>query len=179
MIHINPGPDAAKSDPLDNAMRLSILTSLMRMQTEVIQVYGPVNPVVSLEHYRATLAEILRLNGIENPESFVGKPIDTDRLQSTTPIDTWGGALNGGTSGPLLGDPENPPFRGEHVQKFGDVLAEKAAEQKAKSSAAAETNDKWIVEKLRSVVAAAEDRGDLSTMLRALDMLSRMPGDVA
>lgn len=51
--------------------KMLFLTQLAQKQEMVIEKYGPYNPLVDLEQYRATLAQIIQLSGFQDPSQFV------------------------------------------------------------------------------------------------------------
>jgi AraC-like DNA-binding protein len=51
--------------------KMMFLNQLAQKQEMVIEKYGPYNPLVSLEQYRATLAQIIQLSGFQDPSQFV------------------------------------------------------------------------------------------------------------
>jgi hypothetical protein len=50
--------------------RMSFLAQIVAQQKEVIQSYGPFNPLVDLQQLRDTLAEMTRLAGFQDPSRF-------------------------------------------------------------------------------------------------------------
>jgi hypothetical protein len=51
--------------------KMMFLTQLAQKQEQVIEKYGPYNPLVDLQQYRATLAQIIQLSGFQDPSQFV------------------------------------------------------------------------------------------------------------
>lgn len=50
--------------------RMAFLTQIIGQQKEVIQAYGPYNPLVSLEQLRGALAQVTQLAGFQDPTAF-------------------------------------------------------------------------------------------------------------
>ena len=50
--------------------RMSFLTTIIAQQKEIIQLYGPYNPLVDLSQLREALAEVTQLAGFEDPSKF-------------------------------------------------------------------------------------------------------------
>ena len=51
--------------------KMMFLNQLAQKQEMVIEKYGPYNPLVDLQQYRATLAQIIQLSGFQDPSQFV------------------------------------------------------------------------------------------------------------
>ena len=50
--------------------RMAFLMTILQQQKELIAQYGPNNPIVSVEKFRDTLAEITKLSGFQDPDKF-------------------------------------------------------------------------------------------------------------
>ena len=50
--------------------RMAFLMTILQQQKEIIAQYGPSNPIVSVEKFRDTLAEITKLSGFQDPDKF-------------------------------------------------------------------------------------------------------------
>jgi hypothetical protein len=59
---------------------LIFLNQLAQKQEMVIEKYGPYNPLVDLQQYRATLAQIIQLSGFQDPSQFV-KEVTPEAVQ--------------------------------------------------------------------------------------------------
>jgi hypothetical protein len=55
--------------------RMMFLMQILAQQKEVIEKYGPNNPLVDLQQYRNTLAQVIELSGFQDPAQFV-KEVD-------------------------------------------------------------------------------------------------------
>ena len=55
--------------------RMMFLMQILAQQKEVIEKYGPNNPLVDLQQYRNTLAQVIQLSGFQDPAQFV-KEVD-------------------------------------------------------------------------------------------------------
>jgi hypothetical protein len=55
--------------------RMAFLMQILAQQKEVIEKYGPNNPLVDLQQYRNTLAQVIQLSGFQDPSQFV-KEVD-------------------------------------------------------------------------------------------------------
>ena len=64
----------------DDAQKMMFLTQLAQKQEMVIEKYGPYNPLVDLQQYRATLAQIIQLSGFQDPSQFV-KEVSPEAVQ--------------------------------------------------------------------------------------------------
>lgn len=60
--------------------KMMFLNQLAQKQEMVIEKYGPYNPLVDLEQYRATLAQIIQLSGFQDPSQFV-KEVSPEAVQ--------------------------------------------------------------------------------------------------
>ena len=60
--------------------KMMFLNQLAQKQEMVIEKYGPYNPLVDLEQYRATLAQIIQLSGFQDPAQFV-KEVSPEAVQ--------------------------------------------------------------------------------------------------
>jgi hypothetical protein len=60
--------------------KMMFLTQLAQKQEMVIEKYGPYNPLVDLQQYRATLAQIIQLSGFQDPSQFV-KEVSPESVQ--------------------------------------------------------------------------------------------------
>lgn len=63
-----------------DAQRMGFLTNIAAQQEKILTTLGPMNPLVTLEQYRNTLAEIVRLSGFKDPSRFV-KEISPEEVQ--------------------------------------------------------------------------------------------------
>ena len=61
--------------------RMMFLTQIAQKQEMIIEKYGPYNPMVSLEQYRATLAKIIQLSGFQDPSQFI-KEVNPQEVQA-------------------------------------------------------------------------------------------------
>ena len=61
--------------------KMMFLTQLAQKQEMVIEKYGPYNPLVDLQQYRATLAQIIQLSGFQDPSQFV-KEVSPEAVQA-------------------------------------------------------------------------------------------------
>lgn len=61
--------------------KMMFLTQLAQKQEMVIEKYGPYNPLVDLQQYRATLAQIIQLSGFQDPSQFV-KEVSPESVQA-------------------------------------------------------------------------------------------------
>jgi hypothetical protein len=84
-VPIDPRGWDAKMDMIVNIalgrgsddQRMMFLQAISAQQKEIISNFGPYNPLVSLEQYRDTLAEITKLSGFMDPAKF-WKPVTPD-----------------------------------------------------------------------------------------------------
>jgi hypothetical protein len=84
-VPIDPRGWDAKMDMIVNIalgrgsddQRMMFLQAISAQQKEIIANFGPYNPLVSLEQYRDTLAEITKLSGFMDPAKF-WKPVTPD-----------------------------------------------------------------------------------------------------
>ena len=60
--------------------KMIFLNQLAQKQEMVIEKYGPYNPLVDLQQYRATLAQIIQLSGFQDPSQFV-KEVTPEAVQ--------------------------------------------------------------------------------------------------
>jgi hypothetical protein len=60
--------------------KMMFLNQLAQKQEMVIEKYGPYNPLVDLQQYRATLAQIIQLSGFQDPSQFV-KEVSPEAVQ--------------------------------------------------------------------------------------------------
>jgi len=60
--------------------KMVFLTQLAQKQEMVIEKYGPYNPLVDLQQYRATLAQIIQLSGFQDATQFV-KEVSPESVQ--------------------------------------------------------------------------------------------------
>jgi hypothetical protein len=60
--------------------KMMFLNQLAQKQEMVIEKYGPYNPLVDLQQYRATLAQIIQLSGFQDPSQFV-KEVSPESVQ--------------------------------------------------------------------------------------------------
>jgi hypothetical protein len=51
--------------------RMAFLQQIAQKQEQIIQTYGPFNPMVDLQQYRQTMAQIIQLSGFADPSQFV------------------------------------------------------------------------------------------------------------
>ena len=51
--------------------RMMFLQQIAQKQEQIIQTYGPFNPMVDLQQYRQTMAQIIQLSGFADPSQFV------------------------------------------------------------------------------------------------------------
>jgi len=65
----------------DDAQRMAFLTQIAAKQEQIIQTYGPNNPMVDLSQYRNTLAQIIQLSGFRDASAFI-KEIDPAAVQA-------------------------------------------------------------------------------------------------
>lgn len=61
--------------------KMMFLNQLAQKQEMVIEKYGPYNPLVDLQQYRATLAQIIQLSGFQDPSQFV-KEVSPEAVQA-------------------------------------------------------------------------------------------------
>jgi hypothetical protein len=61
--------------------RMMFLTQIIQQQKEIIQVYGPFNPLVDLNQLRDALAEVTQLAGFQDPTKF-WKEINPQEVQA-------------------------------------------------------------------------------------------------
>lgn len=77
-VPIDPRGWDAKMDMMVNIalgrgsdeQRMAFLMTILQQQKEIIAQYGPSNPIVSVEKFRDTLAEITKLSGFQDPDKF-------------------------------------------------------------------------------------------------------------
>ena len=50
--------------------RMAFLMTILQQQKEIIAQYGPMNPLVDVQKFRDTLAEITKLSGFQDPDKF-------------------------------------------------------------------------------------------------------------
>lgn len=60
---------------MDTAKKIAVLRDVVADQSAILQQYGPENPVVDIAMLRNAKADILRLEGVKNVESYY-KPVD-------------------------------------------------------------------------------------------------------
>jgi len=60
--------------------KMMFLNQLAQKQEMVIEKYGPYNPLVDLQQYRATLAQIIQLSGFQDASQFV-KEVSPESVQ--------------------------------------------------------------------------------------------------
>lgn len=88
-VPIDPRGWDAKMDMIVNIalgrgsddQRMMFLQAISAQQKEIISNFGPYNPLVSLEQYRDTLAEITKLSGFMDPAKF-WKPVSPQDVEA-------------------------------------------------------------------------------------------------
>lgn len=147
-----------------DAQRMGFLAQIAAKQEEVLKTLGPDNPLVSLEQYRNTLAEITRLAGFKNPDRF---------YKQITPEDMARLAEKASASKP---DPAQILAEIERQKTEADIVVNAAKQELERQKAIAENDykrDQMMVDaylKAAEIQAKYQQQIDMARIKAEVDM---------
>jgi len=181
--HWNAGMHVETTIPLgrgSHASQIGFLTGVLSKQEHVLQMLGPQNPLVTLEQYRYTWAQILSLGGFRNTDSFITDPAklapeQRQQLEQAMMAAMAQAAGGGKSQGPAAPDPAIEKAKIESAERIKQAeLAQKAAEMQAEmqfksvelqahmelevAKAQIAANSSMDVAQLNAIVKSASDR---------------------
>jgi hypothetical protein len=106
-----------------SAAQIGLLTAVASKQEQLLQQLGPKNPLVTIDQYRYTLAQILSLGGYQNADSFFtdpGKlsPEERQQLEQAMMAAMAAAAGGGKSAGPAAPDPAIEKAKIESAEKI-------------------------------------------------------------
>jgi hypothetical protein len=125
--------------------RVSLLTTVVGQQKEILQTLGPSNPIVSIKQLRNTMAQILELSGLKDASRYFSEITPEAEAQLAAP-------------------------QGQQQADPAQILAQVEAEKIKADIAIAQMKAQLEVEKQRKADDLERDKLDADIWLRATEM---------
>ena len=148
----------------------------MGKQEQVLQMLGPTNPLVSLDHYHYTWAQVLSLGGFKNTDSFLADPAkmapeQRQQVEQAMMAAMAQAAGGGKSAGPAAPDPAIEKAKIESNEKIKQAeLQQKQMELQAEmqfKGIELQANMELEIAKAQIASGATKDVAQLNAMVKS------------